>query len=128
MFDQLIDDHNAIRGIIASLRDLLVEDGIPIGRCSALSRWALTRHLFRLFASENLIVRDHPAASLYAASPVGADAFEERYRRHVGDWTPDRIDNEWPQYCRELHGILNSLERRMVFEEAKLYPALGRAA
>lgn len=124
MFDHMIEDHNTIRGIVTALRELLVEDGVPIGRWFASSRWALTRHLLRHFAMENLIFLGHPCASRFATAPAGPDPFEQRYRQHLNDWSPDRIDVEWPRYCSELGAILDTLERRMTFEEREIYPAL----
>ena len=99
-------DHDAnIRNSVAALRELLVVDGMPIGHWAATARWALTRHLTRSFATGDALVGNRAFASHTRAS------FAQRYRRHVGDWAPERIDNEWPRYCEELLAILNVLDR-----------------
>lgn len=115
MCTEMIEDHDRIRDIAAKLRPLLIENGMPIGRWFASSRWALTRHLLRHLAVEADILRREGRALL------GADPFEERYRRHIAEWTPDLIDSDWPRYCRELNAILDALDRRMDFEDREFY-------
>jgi hypothetical protein len=115
MCTAMIEDHDRIRKVAGELRTLLVEDGMPIGHWLASSRWSLTRHLLRHLAVEGEMLRRSGHA------PGATDPFETRYRRHLADWTPERIDGEWPRYCREMRGILNALERRMDFEEREIY-------
>lgn len=126
MFSQMIEDHDQIRATAATLRELLVGDGMPIGRWFATARWTLTRHVLRHLATEEVVLRG------YANAPPGATtargSFEQRFRQHVSHWTPDRIDREWPRYCREMMAILNALDRRMTFEEQEIYPKLGTAS
>jgi hypothetical protein len=117
MIDTMLEDHREIRGLAASLRKLLVEDGMPIGHWLASTRWKLTRHLLRHIAIENTIVGQRLI-----------DGFEHRYREHVARWTPDRIDAEWPAYCRELRTILDTLDRKMDREEREFYHPLMAAA
>jgi hypothetical protein len=128
MYAHMIEDHDIIRGIIAKLRALLIEDGMPIGHWFATTRWSLTRHLLRHLAVEGAIFRDQVRSHLDASKPTAPDTFEQRYREHIAHWTPDRIDAEWPRYCRELGAILNTLDRRMEFEEREVYPKLTERA
>jgi hypothetical protein len=118
----MIEDHDRIREVAAKLRSLLIEEGMPIGHWLASSRWSLTRHLLRHLAVEGEILR----RSGHATSAT--DPFELRYRRHIAEWTPERIDGEWPRYCREMRGILNALDRRMEFEEREIYVRPATAA
>ncbi|MBN8809327.1 MAG: hypothetical protein J0I47_13980 [Sphingomonas sp.] len=110
MLNAMLDDHREIRSLSAALRDLLAENGMPIGHWLASTRWQLTRQLLRHIAIENTIV-----------GKALVDGFERRYRDHVAKWTPDRIDTEWSAYCGETRSILDALERKMLREEREFY-------
>ncbi|QDZ08260.1 hypothetical protein FPZ24_12895 [Sphingomonas panacisoli] len=128
MLAKMIEDHDTIRGIAATLRGFLNNDGAPIGPLFASARWTLTRHLLRHLATENLIFRDNASTARHATKPDAPDPFEQRYRQHIDSWTPERIDSHWPRYCRELGSILNTLDQRMAFEEREIYPRLTLGA
>lgn len=99
-------EHKEIRALMAELRGWLVDSGLPIGRCFAIVRWTLTGRLLRHIAAE----RHQPGAP-------ADDGFETRYRAHLAAWTSERIDAEWPAYCRETTALLDALERHMVRDE-----------
>jgi len=126
MIDQLMEDHDQIRDTAATLRAFLIEDGMPIGRWFATARWTLTRHLLRHLATEEVVLRGHGGAAQTASATVARGSFAQHYRQHVCHWTPERIDREWPRYRQELGAILNTLDRRMTFEEREIYPKLSR--
>jgi uncharacterized protein YjiS (DUF1127 family) len=123
----MIHDHETIRMIITDLRAQL-NQGIPIGLCFANRRWALTRELLRHFAAERTFLQSRGVHEHHKADTPGAVTsameLEELYRDHIGRWTPREIDSRWREYCRELRGLLRLLERRMVYEETAIYPAI----
>lgn len=114
----MLEDHNQIRAIITELRTQLVQSGMPKAPTFATARWSLTRHLLRHLAVENDWLRREGRVP-----PPNGDVLEQRYRRHITDWQPDRIDRDWPVYRRELNGILDDLDRRMDYEDREFYGA-----
>lgn len=113
----MLEDHNQIRAIMTELRTQLVPCGMPKSSSFATARWSLTRHLLRHLAAESDVLRRQGRAS------DSSDALEQRYRHHITDWHPARIEREWHNYRRELNRILDDLDRRMDYEDREFYSA-----
>lgn len=118
------DDHDRIRDIITALRDQLGVDGPACTATFARLRWSLTNELLRHMAVERLLLaRVESTPELKERR----NDIERSFREHLKRWTTCAMQEQWSEYRREIGVLLRLLDRRMRFEEERLYPMLPSA-
>jgi len=118
------DDHDRIRDIITALRDQLGSDGPVCAATFARLRWSLINELLRHMAAERLLLaRVESTPELKERR----DDVERSFREHLKRWTTCAMQAHWSEYREEVARILRAIDRRMRFEEERLYPMLPSA-
>jgi hypothetical protein len=118
------EDHERIRDIMTALHGQLETSGPKCAATFARIRWSLTHELLRHMAIERLLLaRVEKTPELIERR----DSIECSFREHLKRWTSCAMQAQWSAYCREVTSMLHVIDRRMRFEEERLYPLLPGA-
>ena len=124
-------EHDALATLSRILRDIVDQPHPPrpteLRSVRGMLRDTLVRHL----KCEDWVLYPRLKASGDAGLIRIATEFVDEvgdiatdFERYDGKWTEDRVDAEWPAFCRETRFVLDLLEIRIARENQDLYPAV----
>lgn len=130
----LLEEHEQFRSLSASLRKLVASPDLgDEGELTHL-RVRISRLMMKHVVNEQNMVFA-PLARDPTMPPDLLETWErelrelrEVYSRHVRDWTPAAIRDDWAGYGAAVSEGLDAVERQMRVEEAEIYPRAARSA
>ncbi len=132
--DLLADLRDAHERLLAAIDDMeaATRAAEPGGDLYPRARWRLSqasRHRRSLVdAACSELLKRASAEDAKAMAALRADG-ESRLRAsaaHVRTWTMERIDSDWPAYCRASALLRASMRERIASEKTVLYPLLSK--
>lgn len=131
---ELKRDHDALRGMMREFAHVMRANG-PEALPDITRRRIAFSQLFRdhMGREDAMVValRFGPTAS--QADPVAREhsraivALFLRYSDHIKNWTPAKIERDWPGYRDDVLDLQQGLLDRMAWEERYLHPLMMEA-
>jgi iron-sulfur cluster repair protein YtfE (RIC family) len=130
--DLLQRQHDEIEALAERFQQAISDDATP-QRLGTL-RWQFARHLMAHLALEDRIFypgmqrQSHGELRAMASrlqiemAPLAAD-----FAAYMSRWSDDRIEREWPAFCRESRAMIGAILHRMQKEERLLMPLIRDA-
>lgn len=126
-------EHDRLRSMIDAYTDMLRGDVAPDIAIVMKRRLAFSNAYLAHVASEGPVFNnlrtgdpDHPADKLLNDYGCRLRDIMPGYSALIQQWTPQRIVDEWPAYCRQVLEQVRRYHAYLAWEEAELLPLLDQ--